>query len=59
MTRDKQKYFIVIKSRESSKLFTYQEGQKMLNIYVYILYLFNTKLNTYYITFNVYWIDTF
>ena len=34
MTRDKQKYFIVIKSRESSKLFTYQEGQKRLNIYV-------------------------
>ena len=34
MTRDKQKYFIVIKSRESSKLFSYQEGQKRLNIYV-------------------------
>ena len=60
MTRNKQKYFIVIKSRESSKLFSYQEGQKRLNIYVYyIYYLFNIKLNAYYITFNVYWIDTF
>ena len=34
MTRDKQKYFIIIKSRESSKLFTYQEGLKRLDIYV-------------------------